>query len=473
MAQFYKDKAVASNSYDTAVGAADEAGAKTLIPDFANWYVELNTGVPITENLAADIASVTASESSAVEAAQLSEIGGYGDAEITEAQTIGKAEIDLATAQGGDEVSLANEESAVADTLQSEKAAADETLGAALAGDGETDSETAAGDESNTTSIEGGDEIATQTQLAAEEATTAMNLAGAQADYAIALAQVASAAASAFAQANPGDGQAQFDLLYAQGYVTWLTDLKPAFVADATGVAQAAGQKEIALVSADVNLADQEAADNANFVTTEAPQSAQESDTTQTEGVAYQTSTVTNVGQDQVDSAIADQTQMIDLAGAGSAHIVAGAQADKAMAVNAATNVSGWQTTYTKDPADATAWQTMSDGEATTSDQFAHQDDGDQQSQNDAVAANESDALTAEAQADQTQGNSDAAAEANFQIAQANETSTIWSWLASQFPLPSGEGQGEGPPHSPPPRGGGGGGGGRLALGAVAGRAGR
>src|SRR5487761_1141047 len=61
------------------------------------------------------------------------------------------------------------------------------------------------------------------------------------------------------------------------------------------------------------------------------------------------------------------------------------------------------------------------------SDQFAHQDDGDQQSQNDAVAANESDALVAEAQADQTQGNSDAAAEANVQIAQANETSTIWN----------------------------------------------
>ena len=49
------------------------------------------------------------------------------------------------------------------------------------------------------------------------------------------------------------------------------------------------------------------------------------------------------------------------------------------------------------------------------------------------MAGDESTTLTAEATADQTQGNADATAAAAFQIAEGNETSTIWNWLAGQL----------------------------------------
>ncbi|HVA44856.1 MAG TPA: hypothetical protein VNH11_00590, partial [Pirellulales bacterium] len=95
---------------------------------------------------------------------------------------------------------------------------------------------------------------------------------------------------------------------------------------------------------------------------------------------------------------------------------------------------------------DAGAWQSMSDGEATIEDSFAQTSDGESQSEGDTLAGQEAGVMTADAAADVTQGNSDATADANFQIAQASETANVWTWLAAQFPLPSGEGQGGGLP---------------------------
>ncbi|HWB12674.1 MAG TPA: hypothetical protein VG826_25840, partial [Pirellulales bacterium] len=147
------------------------------------------------------------------------------------------------------------------------------------------------------------------------------------------MAQIAADAAASYAQANPGDGQAQFDSLYAQGYVTWLTDLEPVFVANATAVADAAGADEVALVTTDVNLADQEATDNVDNLAVQEPQSADESEAIQAANDTYQEESVANVGQDEIGSAEADQTQMLDLAEAASAYIVACAQADKTHAI--------------------------------------------------------------------------------------------------------------------------------------------
>jgi hypothetical protein len=267
-----------------------------------------------------------------------------------------------------------------------------------------------------------------------------------------------------YAEANPSDGQAQFDSLYAQGYVTWLTNLKPAFVANATAVAQAAGNDEVALVSTNADLADQEATDNVNALDTQEPQSADESQAIQTADDTYQQESVDNVGQDQIGSAEADQTQMLDLAQAASTYLVACAQADKQHAIDAYNDASDTDQDYTialanaqlaltdsqadADQAwitgkaqaeetflttDAEDWQTMSDGEAETSDEYALTDDSETQSADDTVAGQEAGTITAEAQADQTQGNADAAAEGAFQIAQANETSTVWTWLAGQL----------------------------------------
>ncbi len=75
----------------------------------------------------------------------------------------------------------------------------------------------------------------------------------------------------------------------------------------------------------------------------------------------------------------------------------------------------------------------MIDAEAQTNNQLAHEQDDEAKSDDETTAGHESDALIAEAAADQTQGNGDAAAEAAFQIAQANETSTVWNWLAGQL----------------------------------------
>ncbi len=228
-----------------------------------------------------------------------------------------------------------------------------------------------------------------------------------------------------------------------------------------------AAQKEQDLLAADVDLADQELQDNVDFVTSELPESAAESDAIQVEADGYQVATTANLGQDQIGTAEADQTQMLDLAEAASAYLVNAAKADKNEELNIINNVSNWKDLYKQDIADAKltltdeqadadqawiegkamaddtfliadagAWQTMSDDEAGTTDLFANQDDADVWAENDAVAKNESDALKAEALADQKQGNSDAAAAASFQIAQANETATIWSWLDGQLGTP-------------------------------------
>ena len=73
-------------------------------------------------------------------------------------------------------------------------------------------------------------------------------------------------------------------------------------MADASGVAQAAATDEENLLAADVTLADQEAADNVNYVDGESPQAAQESDTLEQEGDGYTTATIgekPNAGQSQ------------------------------------------------------------------------------------------------------------------------------------------------------------------------------
>src|SRR5215469_10249316 len=267
------------------------------------------------------------------------------------------------------------------------------------------------------------------------------------------MAQAGADAAASYAQANPSDAQAQFDSLYAQSYVTWLTALKPAFVANATAVANAAGNDEVALVTSDVTLADQEATDNVNNVDTQEPQSATEQEAIQTVDDTYQQESVANVGQNEIGSAEADQTQMLDLAKAASTYLVACAQADQTHALNAFNDASNTDQTYkialadaklalTDSQADADQawitgkaqadetflktdsqdWQTMSNDEAQTSDQYAITDDSETQSADNTLASQESAPLTAGAQADQTQGNADASAEAAFQIAQANET---------------------------------------------------
>jgi len=298
VAQFYQDKAAASQTHDNAVAAAMAAQVKG---DASNWVAYLENNITL-DQLNAENAADSDTMNAAVQAARVAELGGYGDAEITEATTIGTAEVTLATAQGADEVGLAGDEAQVADTLTGETVSAQETLGGAIADENTTDAETVAGDESDTTTNEGTEENSTEQGLAGEEVTTAGNLAGAQADYAIAVAQILAAAATGLSQADPSDGQAAFDALYADGYVTWLTDLKASFVADASGVAQAAATDEENLLAADVNLADQEAAANVNYVDGESPQAAQESDTLAQEGDGYTTATIgekPNAGQSQ------------------------------------------------------------------------------------------------------------------------------------------------------------------------------
>lgn len=75
----------------------------------------------------------------------------------------------------------------------------------------------------------------------------------------------------------------------------------------------------------------------------------------------------------------------------------------------------------------------MIDAEAQTNNRLAHEQDDEAKTDDENTAQHESDALVAEAAADQTQGNGDGAAQAAFQTAQANETSTIWNWLAGQL----------------------------------------
>ena len=116
--------------------------------------------------------------------------------------------------------------------------------------------------------------------------------------------------------------------------------------------------------TADATLADQEATANANEVTTEAPQSATESENIETESNTYQTTTTSNVGQDQTASATADQQQMIALAQAASTFITANAQADKTAQLNYDNNVSGWQATQIKAIADAKLALTDSQADA-------------------------------------------------------------------------------------------------------------
>src|SRR6185437_16250122 len=183
-----------------------------------------------------DAAAATAVYQASYSEALLGELAGYGGAEVDEATLIGEDEVTLTTA-----------EAATADALAGETVEAQEALGTTISDENAANAEAVAGDEAGTTTDEGVEEIA------AEEVTSATNLAGAEADYAIAMAQVQAAAAASFAAANPSDA-ATFASLYAQGYVQWLTDLKPAFVADAAAVAQAAAQDEEDLVAADVEL---------------------------------------------------------------------------------------------------------------------------------------------------------------------------------------------------------------------------
>jgi hypothetical protein len=462
IARFYIDKGAASRVYDYAAADAGKAMEGAMAQPIADYSVEILDGETPTVDIGADAAAADATYNTAMSGARVAEITSYGTAEVTEATSIGDAQVALATAQGDDEVTLTQNETQVSDTLETETLADDDTLNNTLTSDGETNDETGAQDESDTTTTEGSDEVTTQQSLANEEATTAANLAGDQANYAIAMAQIAAGTAASYAQANPSNGQAQFASLYAQGYVTWLTDLSSAFVTNATAVATAAGGDEVALVTSDVNLADLEAADNVTNVDTEDPQSAQESQGNQATDDTYQQESVDNIGTDEVSSAQADQTQMLDLAEAASTYIVASAQADKTCAINGFNDASDTSQVYetavadaklaladsqadadqawiadkadadeTYLTADAEDWQTMSDDEAQTSDQYALTGDGETQTADDTQASQESATLTAEATADQTQGNADASAEAAFQIAQANETSTVWNDIVS------------------------------------------
>src|SRR5487761_144820 len=147
----------------------------------------------------------------------------------------------------------------------------------------------------------------------------------------------------------------------------------------------------------------------------------------------------------------------------GTAHR-ADAQADKNAAINSANNVSDWQQIYKQELADAklglddsqadadlawvksvaqvnqsfqttdaTDWQSMIDGQAQAADQFAHQNDATTQTEADAGAQAAAATMVPRAQAEQAQSGGDAAAAASFRIAQANETATIWNWLAGQL----------------------------------------
>jgi hypothetical protein len=468
VAQYYQDKAAATrDDYDKALASAAASADESLEPMWAD--VQFETTKP--GEVSSALAAAAAAYNSAYVSARSTTLGGYGDAEITEATSIGAAEVALATTEGGDEVNLASEEAGVADTLAGQEASADETLVSTTGSVNATTAETVAGDEASTTSSEGDEEKTAQQQLSSEEVTTAGQIAGAQADYAISMAQIAAAALPMPAGEGPGTGaldQAGFSSRWAQGYVQWLSDLKPSFVADATAVAQAAAQDEEDTLAADVNLADEQATANTDFVDAEAPQSAQESDTLTEESDAYSTSVVVNTGNDQIGTAQADKTQMIDLANAGAAYLLASAQADKARAVNGYEQVPGTQQQYTDavaqakltlsdsqadadlawidgkaladeqfSLADTSDWQTMSDGQAATIDQYALEVDGDAQTENDTLAQDDAGQMTAYALADQTEGNSDASAEADFQIAQANETAAIWGQIVG-WASPSG-----------------------------------
>ncbi|HEV3022531.1 MAG TPA: hypothetical protein VGX76_08685, partial [Pirellulales bacterium] len=352
IAKFYQDKAVASRKYDYATAAAGVAEVGTLAPDYAAYFVQVNSGGQVTENVGADNIAANAAYLSAVQSARQGEISSYGDAEITEAQAIGQAQKDLAKAQGDNEINLATKEETVNNTLEEETVAADETLGQTLDGENVSNAEGGAGEQVSATTIDGGYEVASEHALAIEEVATATQLAQAQAAYAVSMGQIAATAADAVYQqsvtSGSPDATAQFNALYADGYAQWLTDLSPVFVANATAVAQAAAVKEQALVADDVNLADQQAQDNADQIALQEPQSVQQSEEITALDDAYQIEQVANAGQEAIDTAEADKTQKVDLANAGSAYLVDCAEADKQHAIDGFNGASHTDDDYQK-----------------------------------------------------------------------------------------------------------------------------
>ena len=253
IAASYVDAADATRDYDQAMAKA----MVTWEASVAASQKAYATGQETFPELEADNNAAGAKLNDDLQTALKIEQTADAEAEVTEAESIGGAQVTLATAQGADEVELATAEAEVADTLAGQTTTAEEALGSTISAENAGNAETVAGDQSEATTVEGSEEIDAQQQLGVEEVTAATNLATAQADYAIAMAQAQAAAAAAFAAANPSDATT-FQSLYAQGYVTWLTDLKPAFIASAAGVAQASAQKEQDLLAADVDLADQE-----------------------------------------------------------------------------------------------------------------------------------------------------------------------------------------------------------------------
>jgi hypothetical protein len=465
-AKFYQDKAAASRGYDYAVAAADVALVNTLAPKYANWYVQLNTGVPITENLQADGAAASATLNTSLKTARNTETSGYGDAEITEATTLGAAEVTLATAAGADEVELQDEQAAVANTLAAQGALADETLVGTVSQATAGQAAGIAGDVAEWTETAGDAEKESVSGLGDDEVDLARKLAGAEADYAIADAQSQAAIAASFAQGATG-GYGAFEALYAQGYVQWLTDLKSSFVANATAVAQDDADHREGLSAAAATLANGRAGAEVDFVSASGATSAELSSSTATADDGYQTSLADNTGAEASGVAGADKVQDVSLAKADAAYILACAQADKDSAVNEANGVANWQTIYKTAIADAkltlersradadliwiqgvaladkdfldddaTDWQTMIGGDAQAADQFSREDDATTQIEQDALAVAEAGEMTSEAMAEQSQTSDDAAAAGSFRIARDNETATVWSWLAGQLGTP-------------------------------------
>ncbi|HEV3025785.1 MAG TPA: hypothetical protein VGX76_25100, partial [Pirellulales bacterium] len=465
-AQFYQDKAVASRKYDYATAAAGVAEVGTLAPDYAAYFIQVNSGGQVTENVGADNLAANAAYVSAVQSARQGEISSYGDAEVSDAQTSGQAEITLANSEGFDETNLANQQAAIASTLAAQGGQADEILVGTVSQANAEQAGGIAAAVADWTAKAANAEKDSVHDLGLDEVDLAAKLAGAEADYAIAQAEEQATLAASFAQGTTS-AEAAFQALYAEGYVQWLTDLKPAFVANSTAMAQDDAQQRQNLETALDNLANQRATAETSLMTDSGSSATDLANAKAGAEDGYQAESVTVTTQYASDLAAADAKQSGNLAKAAAAYMLASAQADKDNADNAANGVANHDDLYKKALADAKLtlvdaqadadlgwvqdaaqadfkyrtddaanWQTMINTEAEKADQFAHETNAENETEANAIAQAAAGTMVPKAQAQQTQANGDAAAAADFRIAQANETATVWNWLANQIGTP-------------------------------------